>query len=57
MTRDTKLRLEGYAIMAAMAILTAPAWLFAARLWWSWVHALLTKPWVEIFCIGKGCLI
>ena len=57
MTRDTRLRLEGYACIVAMVLVTAPAWLFVARLWWSWTHALLTKPWAEIFCIGNGCLV
>jgi hypothetical protein len=42
-------------VLVVMAVVTAPIWLFCARLWWSWTHALLTKPWVEIFCIGNGC--
>lgn len=42
--------------IVTFVVVTAPAWLFFVRLWWSWTHALLTKPWGQIFCIGNGCL-
>lgn len=42
--------------VVAVGFLTAPVWLFVVRLWWSATHALLTKPWDQIFCIGYRCL-
>lgn len=38
--------------LAAMALMTAPIWLFGVRAWWEMTHALLTKPWTELFRIG-----
>lgn len=39
----------------AIAVVSAPIWLFWARVWLEGVNRILTAPLAEIICVGMQC--
>jgi hypothetical protein len=48
-------RVKWIVTYTAVAVVSAPIWLFWGRMWWEGVNRILTAPLSELICVGMQC--